>query len=108
MIFSIVINNGIISRFVSNSSKYGALFSTFQAPHPESLDLLMEFGKLNNASPALPSLAGPLGGDLEAVRVHGGHDVDARVVEQPPDVVVRLVVVHQVQDQVQHQLPAQR
>ena len=59
-------------------------------------------------SPALPSLAGPLCGDLEAVRVHGGHDVDARVVEQPPDVVVGLVVVHQVQDQVQHQLSAHR
>ena len=50
--------------------------------------------------PALPTLAGPLCGDLEAVGVHGGHDVDARVVEQPPDVVVSLVVVHQMQDQV--------
>ena len=44
--------------------------------------------------PALSALAGALGGDLEAVGVHGGHDVDARVVQQPPDVVVGLVVVN--------------
>ena len=61
-----------------------------------------------NHSPALPSLTGSLCGDLEPVGVHGGHDVNARVVEQPPDVVVSLVVVHQVQDQVQHELSAQR
>ena len=57
-------------------------------------------------SPSLSPLTGALGGDLESVGVHGGHDVDARVVEQPADVVVGLVVLDEVEDEVEHELPA--
>ena len=45
---------------------------------------------------------------LKAVWVHAGHDVDPGVVQQPPDVVVRVVVLDEVEDQVEHQLPPHR
>lgn len=46
---------------------------------------------------------------LEAVRVHGGHDVDARAVDELHDgLVALLVLVAQVLGQVDQQLPAHR
>ena len=57
----------------------------------------------------IPSGAYLRGGLLETVRVHGGHEVDARVVDQVDDgLVALLVLVTQVLGQVDDQLPAHR
>lgn len=45
---------------------------------------------------ALSAVALAFPGDLEAVGVHGGQDVDAGVVEQPLDVRVRGVAIDQI------------
>lgn len=41
-----------------------------------------------------------------AIRVHGGHQVDVRAVDQPPQIGHPLVVAQQVLGQVDEQLPA--
>lgn len=46
--------------------------------------------------PALAAVALALARHLETVRVHRRQNVDARVVQQPPDVRVHRVTVHQV------------
>lgn len=49
------------------------------------------------------------GGFLEAVGVHGGHDVDAGGVDQVDDgVVALLILITQILSQIHQQLPAHR
>ena len=57
---------------------------------------------------ARPAQTLPLNGRLEAVRVHGGHDVDARILQQVLHVGISAggVAGDQVLDQVQQQLTA--
>lgn len=45
-----------------------------------------------------------LPGDGHAIRVHGGHDVDVGVVQEPSDAGVDVVAVDKVRQEVKHQL----
>ena len=49
----------------------------------------------------IDSVASFLDRYLKSIRVHAGHDVYPGVVQQPPDVVVRVIVLDEVEDHVQ-------
>lgn len=71
----------------------------FQGNEVESRDMVV---------PSQGAGAGALLGDLVAIRVHAGHDVDARVVQQVAHVRIHVVARQQVRYQVHHQLPTHR